>query len=70
VLRGGNGNDRLIGGPGPDELLGEAGSDVLLARDTAADLLDGGPGSDCGVRDGGLDRVSRVEAIRLSPGGC
>ena len=53
VLLGGDRNDRLIGGPSPDELLSDAGRDVLLARDRLRDVVDGGPGSDCGVETAG-----------------
>ena len=45
VLRGGNGNDRLLGMNGDDALYGGAGNDTLLAG-SGIDLNVGGPGRD------------------------
>jgi Ca2+-binding RTX toxin-like protein len=60
LLQGGDGNDTLLGGAGPDDLGGGAGNDLFYGdRSTltpvdptaapvapAADVIDGGPGSD------------------------
>lgn len=49
VLIGGAGNDELVGKGGRDELRGGEGNDTLKPDDNAepaADIVDGGPGSD------------------------
>ena len=64
TLAGGLGADRLDGGSGRDDLFGNDGDDVLLARDGAADSLNGGPGFDQARVDAGLrDRITAVERI-------
>jgi Tol biopolymer transport system component len=64
VLLGGPGDDVLVGGPGHDTLRGGPGGDRILARDRAADLVDGGAGRDTASIDRRLDRVRNVEVKR------
>ena len=64
TLEGGTGADRLDGGSGPDVLLGNGGNDLFIARDSAADVLNGGAGFDSARVDAGLrDRVIEVERL-------
>jgi Ca2+-binding RTX toxin-like protein len=78
VLRGGDGNDRLLGGFAGNELHGEAGDDVLEGG-PGDDLVVGGVGADEIHGDpigmdpdrGGLDLTSykfRANGVRVRPG--
>ena len=51
ILHGGAGDDVISGGAGSDKLFGDAGNDNLRGRDGEKDTLDGGTGSDIGVKD-------------------
>jgi Ca2+-binding RTX toxin-like protein len=62
-IMGGDGNDTLTGGSGADQLFGEAGNDTLFGRDSIADLLDGGSGTDKAQRDSTLDSVLNIESF-------
>jgi uncharacterized repeat protein (TIGR01451 family) len=73
TLLGGVGNDRVLGGEGDDWLKGGAGADVLKAGDDddvllgrgdgTRDVLRGGPGSDEGLLDAGVDVRLSVEKL-------
>jgi Ca2+-binding RTX toxin-like protein len=45
-MQGGDGNDIVTGGNGADIMLGQNGDDSLYSRDSSADTLDGGNGTD------------------------
>ncbi len=47
--------------PGHDRLFGGSGKDFFEANDGVRDYLFGGPGSDRGSYDLGLDRLNSVE---------
>ena len=59
-LDGGAAADEVIGGTGNDRLFGGDGGDTLCAKDGVHgnDYLNGGPGSDGGLRDSGDTQVS------------
>lgn len=61
-IMGGDGNDTLTGGTGVDSLFGEAGNDTLFGKDSIADLLDGGIGTDKAQRDA-IDSVLSIESF-------
>lgn len=63
TIYGGPGADRITGGAGKDFLYGNIGNDTLLARDGAADVVDGGPGRDTARADG-KDKLRSIEARR------
>jgi uncharacterized delta-60 repeat protein len=46
TLVGGFGNDTLVGGTGADVIFGQDGNDFLSARETFADQISDGPGTD------------------------
>ena len=61
-IHGGAGNDKLYAGKGNDKLYGDDGNDWLYAKDSAADIVNGGGGTeDHAQRDEGLDTVTGVE---------
>lgn len=60
VVDGGPGNDSIHGGPGSDTLGGGDGNDTIESRDSQADTIDGGPGTDQAAFDS-LDTVSSIE---------
>lgn len=62
VLYGGSGNDTLTGGLGNDTLYGDAGNDTFYARDSAADRLFGGAGTDRAQVDA-IDLRSEIEIL-------
>jgi Ca2+-binding RTX toxin-like protein len=64
-LSAAEGNDMLRGGAGADQFLGSYGNDIFYADDGAADAsLNGGPGLDYAIVDGGVDpRPSAVETV-------
>jgi hypothetical protein len=62
-LFGGRGNDRLNGGGGRDRMVGGPGRDRLVARGSAIDQLDCGPGRDLAIVDK-RDVVRRCERVR------
>jgi Ca2+-binding RTX toxin-like protein len=62
-LDGGAQDDRLDGGFGIDALLGNLGNDLLLARDDAADILDGGDGTDAAQVDGFDTQRTGIEQL-------
>lgn len=51
------GDDTIDGGLGSDQLIGFAGNDEITANDGVADTVNGGPGVDVCLFDGGLDTV-------------
>ncbi|MDB5295053.1 MAG: cya 3 [Phycisphaerales bacterium] len=61
-LYGGAGDDLLNGGAGIDRLYGEAGNDTLQGKDWAAEVLDGGTGTDTAQADVS-DLVTGVEVV-------
>jgi Tol biopolymer transport system component len=73
VIVGGAGNDRisgaggpdvLIGGRGHDRLYGGGGFDLFFAKDGKPDEVFGGPGTDGGSFDLGMDRLASIEHRR------
>jgi Ca2+-binding RTX toxin-like protein len=52
------GDDTLLGGSGRDQIHGDAGDDTIFAKDTEADLVSCGPGTDTVSYDPGLDTLS------------
>lgn len=60
VLDGGSSNDRIWGEGGSDYLLGRAGNDSLFSRDSVADVIDGGAGTDRAQVDDVLDVVGNI----------
>ena len=56
LLRGGDGDDRLVGNAGNDTLAGYGGNDVLIGG-AGADTMLGGPGNDVYVVDLATDKV-------------
>ena len=64
MICGLGGGDTITGGGGRDVLLGGTGNDVIHARDSQADRVDGGPGTDTAFIDRKLDRVVGVERRR------
>ncbi len=62
-LIGGEGDDQLDGGAGLDSVYGELGDDVIKAKDSAADLIDGGDGTDTATVDNSLDSLTSIETI-------
>ena len=60
-IYGAGGNDVLLGGTGHDRLFGGSGKDFFETNDGIRDYLFGGPGSDRGSYDLGLDRLNSVE---------
>src|SRR4051812_33106514 len=61
-IDGGSGDDRLDGGLGVDSIYGSGGNDIITAKDTAADVIYGGPDSDKADLDP-LDFRSGVEIV-------
>jgi Tol biopolymer transport system component len=72
LILGGDGKDTIIGGPGRDMIAGGAGKDILrgkkgrdkiFARDHAADVVDGGNGTDLARTDpdGAEKSITSVE---------
>ncbi len=59
----GAGDDDVKPGPGHDAVYGMWGNDSLWARDSASDVLDGGPGTDRAQIDAGLDVSSAIESF-------
>ena len=66
-LSGGAGDDVLVGGLGIDHFAGNAGNDTLYTTDSQPELVNGGPGIDTAVRDGG-DILSNVESSVFGSG--
>jgi Ca2+-binding RTX toxin-like protein len=62
ILRGLGGRDLIHGGGGRDAIQGGTGTDTFSAKDNLRDRIRGGPGSDRGYVDRGLDRLVSVEA--------
>jgi Ca2+-binding RTX toxin-like protein len=62
-LDGGAQDDRLDGGFGVDTILGNLGNDTLLARDDAADILNGGDGTDAAQVDGFDHQRTSIEQL-------
>lgn len=60
-LSGGAGDDVMVGGLGIDHFAGNAGNDKLYSTDGQPELVNGGPGLDTAVQDGG-DILSNVES--------
>jgi Ca2+-binding RTX toxin-like protein len=65
-LLGGGGNDSIDGQPGIDALFGEAGDDTINARDSTADAVDCGDGTDGGEADV-EDNLTSCENINPLP---
>jgi Ca2+-binding RTX toxin-like protein len=63
LLSGGAGNDRMNGNRGRDVLRGGSGRDRLVARGSARDVVDCGPGPDVAIVDR-RDAVRRCERVR------
>jgi Ca2+-binding RTX toxin-like protein len=62
VLFGGTGNDLVDGGSGRDALHGEDGNDTLFSRDSVADFLSGGFGTDKARKDS-ADQLVGVDGL-------
>jgi Ca2+-binding RTX toxin-like protein len=61
-LLGSSGNDTLLGWDGVDTLRGGTGDDWLEARDSAADIVDGGIGNDR-ARVDNVDMLTSIESF-------
>ena len=71
-LYGGEGNDTLDGGPSADRMwgengnniyLGQGGDDRMYARNSLADQVYGGAGTDHAQIDDGTDTIGAIEDL-------